>query len=257
MKVKILLAPLLIVSTIAILVWFVYPLYTNGVDGVSEKRLELSNERNKLSKMEGKNKLIEKLSADISSRKDYKDILYQFLPESIREEEIIDNLNFLATSEGLGVGHLSVLPPISKQTDASEVLPVADPSSGTDAVLPVVPEAPKSMEIPVELTVVGDYEKMRAIIAKIFALERFNRVESMEIKKPQLSEDIKSDNLELKMVLYFSLMKKFNKEVNADDPVFSLSQLDTELIDSITNKKNVDVLKLNIEKSGRPSPFTL
>ncbi|HHE45916.1 MAG TPA: hypothetical protein ENL05_01010, partial [Candidatus Moranbacteria bacterium] len=96
MKGKILIVPVIIVIIIALSVWLVYPAYSNGNNGVKEKYNQLRKEQEKLSNAQNKGANIQKLFGKLNSLSGQKDILYKFVPENAKEEEIIDNLNFLA-----------------------------------------------------------------------------------------------------------------------------------------------------------------
>jgi Tfp pilus assembly protein PilO len=108
MKLKLLLMPSIIALSIILLIWLVYPAYSNDTDGLKERYNQLGLEKEKLSDIENKSLNIAKLSSDLSALSEDREFIEKFLPENIKEEEIIDNLNFLANSSGLSVLDISV-----------------------------------------------------------------------------------------------------------------------------------------------------
>ena len=54
MKIKILLLPISIAVAIIVLIWFAYPMLTNGVDGVLEQRTALKAQQEKFSNLDNK-----------------------------------------------------------------------------------------------------------------------------------------------------------------------------------------------------------
>ena len=255
MKAKLLLAPLLIIVTIVLCIWLVYPAYTNGVDGFKEKRAVLAEEQQKLATISNKMDNASKLSSQLASDKESSDILFAFVPEQSKEEEIIDNLNFLANSEGLNIEQLSVGLPTTPV-----VAPAAAPAEvpATGAATPETPVAtppPAASEMTVSYSVTGSYSKIKDILSKVYGFERFDKVASLDIQSNSTTEKSSGDNLRANMALTFNFLKKSTAAVSVDDPVFSISSFDSKIIASIKERKQASILKLNVEQSGRANPF--
>lgn len=256
MKVKILLVPLFIVMSIALLVWLVYPAYSNGSDGFKDKWDALNNEKAKLADVQKKNETVTALYSQISSNKDKSDTLYRYIPEAIKEEEIIDNLNFMASNAGVTVASLSVAQPelnTNKNTTANmRGEELSDNSSAEDNTN----YTPKTQDFKVTYSVTGNYEQIKDLIGKLSSFERFDGMDSLSIKKPQSDANSKGDALQADMAINFNFLKKFNQtKLSVDDGIFALSSFNLKPITDIETKKNVDVLKLNIDNIGRSNPF--
>jgi len=256
MKVKLLPLPLLIVSCIAIMVWFVYPSYTNGVDGVKEQRQILATEKKKKTEAQEKAGNVSRMMAQLESNKTDQATVMNFVPENLKEEEIIDNLNFIASNEGLSVVELSVKPRIiMTQSDTVDVQgnPIVDANQIQSATV-------KPKEYDVDFSVVGNYEKIKNVFEKIYKLGRYNVVESLEIKKQETQEsqgkkNEPSDNLVANAHLKFNIVRKSDRVVNINDAVFSETGFNFEVAQMIKNKKNIEILKMSIDQSGRNNPF--
>lgn len=261
MKVKILLPPLIIVICIGLMVWLVYPAYTNGIDGWKERRDQLNTQKSNLADAQQKAENVSKMVAQLEGDKASKDTIATFVPDQLREEEIMDNLNFIASNEGLSVVKLSITPEsVIKQelnlVDASgnSVTDHANSSDNSGENTNI-----KSKNYDVALTVVGNYDKIKNTLDKIYRLKRYNSVKTLDISESKAQGSEKNtaptDNLEAEMVLTFSYLKKFNQAVNMNNSVFSQPNFDMKIAQDIRDKKSVDVLKMNIDQAGRNNPF--
>lgn len=262
MKVKILLPPLIIVICIGLMVWLVYPAYTNGIDGWKERRDQLNTQKSNLADAQQKAENVSKMVAQLEGDKASKDTIATFVPDQLREEEIMDNLNFIASNEGLSVVKLSIAPEsVIKQesnlVDASGNT-VTDPANAS--ANPSEENANiKSKNYDVSLSVIGNYDRIKNVLDKIYKLKRYNSIKTLEISESKAQGSEKNtaptDNLEAEMVLTFSYLKKFNQAVNMNNSVFSQSNFDMKIAQDIRDKKSVDVLKMNIDQAGRNNPF--
>jgi Tfp pilus assembly protein PilO len=262
MKVKILMVPLLIAIIVGLLIWLIYPLYSNGTDGVKEKYFQLKKEKQQIANIENKKQNAESLSSQLSSASE-KEILYNFVPENIKDEEIIDNLNFLASSKsGLSVLSLSVRQPeaesISENLSASgisadsNVLPIADPGQ----LLPTPMPQPRNVRA--NLKVIGSYVNIKNFLISLNSLKRYNGLSSLSIGAASENKEENSSNLlRAEMEINFNILEKvkFSQGFGINEELFSSDQLNLEIISAIKDKKNTDILKLNVETQGRVNPF--
>lgn len=258
MKVKILIAPLLIVSIIGLLVWLVYPAYSNGTDGVKEKRDEYNKEKETLDVISQKTANLGNLSAALTSdnNKPKQDLLFKFIPASLKEEDIINNLNYLAGNAGLSVTNISVTQPDKAAVPTSGLVDT------NGQPIPVSAGAP-SMAQPelfkVNFSVLGSYDKIKNVLGNIYTLERFNDVLSLAITRGDTSQvgtnQAGGDTLQASAVLEFALFKKSLAPADPLDPVFNNNNFNWGIIQNITDSKNTDVLNLSIDSSGRSNPF--
>ena len=254
MNVKILLTPLIIIVAITLAIWFVYPAYSNGVDGAKEKLEKLRNEESKFEGIQNKNKRVEKLFAELSSLGSDKDVLYQFIPEKNREEEIIDNLNYLASTSGVSISKFVIT---QSAANANIVKPVNlnDDSGGFTMSSPL----PQNIKVSVSLA--GSYENIRNFLDKIDKFERYADFSGLQISKNLANnaerESASLDILSVTASIDFNFLEKVKlSEFNADDPIFSEnSPLNLSAITDIKNKKTMDVLKLDVGQKGKTNPF--
>ena len=181
-----------------------------------------------------------------------KNILHEFIPESLKEEEIVDNLSFLASSKGASLLSLNIQE-IKKGLPVDDSVSI-DPETG----LPVLEILPKAREYDVILKMVGSYENIKAFIDSANKLARYNNFATVHIKKNISGEKdaILSNVLVADMELNFNTLEKAKlSEGTVNDPVFSSTRLNFGVVSKIKNRSNVDVLKLNVGQIGKTNPF--
>lgn len=263
MKIKILVAPALIVFAIWMIIWVLYPAYGD----LQNYRQKLSEAQTRLEDIKEKNEKVERLSRDLSQSAETQDILLRYVPSSQKEEEIVDNLNYLASREGLSVYRISVEDKKTNQSSAVATKTVAPPAPGTLSAsepssegVSVVSEvsrgaSPKDMEVKIGLT--GTYDKIRAFFNKLAALRRFNNVGSAKITEeidPEKEESF-AGILKVETSVAFNYLEKVTSVTNVNDEVFYRDTFDTSVIDGIKNNMSTGMVDLELGSKGRENPF--
>jgi Tfp pilus assembly protein PilO len=252
MKVKTLLTPLIIVIVVAVFIWLVYPAYSNGTSGVSENYAKLKSEQIKLAELRSKSENANGLSAQISSLQE-KNILYTFVPESMKEEEIINSLTNLASTSGLLLFEATVNQPAKESSDEliqnTGGLPLPD---GTVAL----PPAPKAQNLKTDIKLVGSYEKIKEFLGNLGKMGRSNDFEILAINNTSGGGTIDLNALSVVAAVDFNFLKKGKlNEFNITDPVFSNAKLETKIIEDIKSQKNAQNFQLNVDQKGKNNLF--
>ncbi|MDR3559522.1 MAG: hypothetical protein P4L62_01530 [Candidatus Pacebacteria bacterium] len=250
MKVKILLMPLTIVIAIALLIWYVYPAFSNGSDGMLDKYGQLKKENAQLTDLEGKSSNVDGLASQLDSNPGDKTTMMEFIPDQIEEEQVVDNLNYLASSNGLAVLNISISQP---------TIPTATtPDSSGDAAAPAdsSESAPVATDFSVKYSVFGTYDQVKGLLGKLNSFGRYNDVSSLDIEKQTSQQDSSAatDSLKADLVLNFNYFKPVALSSDTSQ-VFLSSKLDTSVIDQIKSSQNVPVLHLSVGQMGKSNPF--
>lgn len=221
-----------------------------------------------LEDIRGKNQKTEKLSRDLSQSAEAQEILLRYIPVTQKEEEIIDNINYLSSREGISMYEISVK---NKKTETVKTSVAetsgpfvsgaqgAVPSMGETSVQEVLPAlAPENIEV--KLGLAGTYDKIRSFSRKLSALRRFNSIDSMKIseeKETSGSEEKKSSAgiLRVETVVTFNYMKKIASVANVNDRIFYSDKFNTSVVDNIKDKMNVSLVDLELKPGGRENPF--
>jgi len=250
MKTKILLVPLIISIIIALSIWLVYPAYSNGNNGVKEKYEQLKKEQKNLSNIQNKSANAQKLSSQLSTLSD-KNVLYGFIPKSAKEEEIVDNLNFLASSAGLSIFNIDLS--YSKQNTLLNNSSQSNQTSDSESL-------PIAKTFKVKIKVAGSYEAIKQFIGSVNKLNRYNDVTILNIKKNMNNQE-ENVNTSVNMLLTdmettFDILPQAKlSDQNVNDPIFSSDKLDTKIISKIKDARNTKVFQLDIGQKGKTNPF--
>jgi hypothetical protein len=261
MKIKILLAPGLIVVIVVAIIWYVYPAY-DGVDGVRERGAKMAGQEALMAKLDGNISNAEKLGAELSANATQNAVVFDYIPKSKEEEKIIENLNLQATGSTLAVLEISVSE-LSDVAAAAEVStlsiapPITDPVTGA-----VVPEAPKLVpkKLKVKYSVVGDYANIKVLIGKIQKLKRFNKFLGLDIKTLMTEGQEVSNSLQANMMLEFNYLNEPKRLTDADlgNEIFSATEgFDKQIIGKIRESRNVEVNNVMPGQKRGNNPFII
>lgn len=258
MKIKVLLIPCIIIAIVAVFVGLVYPTYSNGEDGVSENYAKLKSEQTKLSELQNKNKNIVKLSSQLSSLPE-KNTLYSFIPEIIKEEDIVNSLINLASSSGVFLFETKINQPVKEKSIQKDL----EATFGEEQETSKTSSIPKTSNFKADIKVMGSYEKIKAFLTSIEKLNRNNNFEILKINRNKSQKEvsldeatINSNDLVVDASVEFNFLKK--STINKSDVgnlVFSSSELETKVIEDIKNQKNTNSFQLNVDQKGKGNLF--
>lgn len=263
MKLKVLLAPLLIVLDIVLAIWYVYPAVTDSVGGTGmiQKLAERKEKKTLIDQLAEKRSNVASLASYISSNRAYESVLFGYVPDSKAEDEIISGLNGIVLAGGSVIYGLSVEAKSSENDSSDQQLAVSDDGSLVDASLmpseQTVAVAPKPKFLDANLTFAGDYENMKSILASLYRLKRFNGISSMTVTPMKDEGGTPSGMLQTQLVADFAYYPKSKnmKDSDIDRAVFSGSSFDVSAIDDLIKVRTGDVIKASVDQSGKANPF--
>ena len=243
MKLKIFITPTLLLIIVILCIWLVYPAYSNGSNGLKEKNIQLKEEQAKLKSVQNKDSHVKKLANEISSSVENTDILYKFIPFDTKEEEIEDNLNYLASSSGLSVLSIGIVDNTKKGGDK---------------------DLKDDLLTSVNMNVSGNYKALKKFIGSINNLRRYNKIKKLTIKNKILQnrvDETKANEvgvvvLNARMNIDFvSLAKNKLTDKDVNNPIFSAETLSMDAITQIKGTKNTNILPITVEEKGRANLF--
>ncbi len=267
MKLKLLVVPSIIAAVIIMGIWLIYPAYYNGTDGLKDRYDQLGKEKTKLEAIQGRSVNVDTLSNQLDALSSDKDALYGFIPENIKEAEIIKTLSQMASDAGVLVYNVSLGKPAYDKTEAPQFDTMGATSldgnatdgsadAGTVGTLPV----PKNFETSVEIS--GNYFQIKEFLKKLNDFSRYNEVTSVLVVKNTTPENGQEDGAIPSDILRADLKMNFNilgKAVLSDgttsDAVFSNSTLDTKIISQIREQRVLNAIHPEIGQQGRENPF--
>lgn len=241
MKLKLLIAPLLVLLIIITAIWAVAPAYR----GLVAQKEELAAAKLKLAGIQEENAQAAKLRQDLAGNTEHKDLLLKYIPQTAQEETVIENLNALALGEGLAIFNLSMADN-SRKNSVPAVSATVNNSQGETA-----PAVLSADSISVSVGFAGPYEKIKSFIGKLAALKRGNNITSLKIAAAAET----AGSLQGDMVLKFSYFAGSNSAISANSSVFSKGSFDTAVIEQIKSRLNTEVVPVNIGETGKANPF--
>lgn len=265
MKIKILLAPAMIVITIALCIWVVYPAYMNDIDGVREKHRKLKEQMRLSDNLDNQIGNVSELSASLKANASQNTALFDYIPENKEEEKIIESLNSLAKDSGLSVLNISVFDLKGEETGLNNVAPAEPTGAILPGIVPNVPAQPLATtkitprKIKVDLAVFGDYGGIKILVEKIQKMNRFNKFSALEVKTLLKEDQSVSESLSAKMTLEFNYLKTLTglTDGDIDNPIFSIGIFNRQTIDEINKRKNIEVKDVLPGQKGTANPFLI
>lgn len=241
MKIKMLVAPIMIVASIAIVIWGVVPSFQL----YNESRKNLETERAKLSDLRLKNEKAGALASELNSNSETRKVIFDYIPSERRDDEILENLDSIARNSGVSVFNIN----IAKEVDKSN-LETADAAAASGTVS----KNPQPKEFRVDVGFSGSYENVKSYLSKIRELRRFNNIDSIKISK-QESDDASNNILKVLMSLSFNYLKESDSAVDADNGVFTKGKFDLEIVELIKNKNKTQLIQVQSGPVGKSNPF--
>ena len=249
MKMKILVIPFIVTIAVVFFIWLIYPAFSNGTDGIKENYANLKKEQEKLNELRDKNQNIENLSNQIATLPQ-KDILYFFIPEEAKEEEVVNGLNRLASESGLLLFDATVKQPEKNNTNVASL---DSDLNGEEGEI-----KPQLKNFSTEIKLAGNYESIRKFLNSLGVFFRSNEVDSLEIGENASKGEAAAGSGALvanaSINFNFLSQSKLN-ESSVSNGVFSSSQLETKIIDNIKSQRTANNFQLNVDQKGRSNLF--
>lgn len=266
MKIKFIIAPALIVFIIIMLIWYIYPAYTNGVDGVAQKFQKLTRQKELNDKLDKNTNNMKSLIADMETNSSQDAIIFNYIPEDREEEKIIENLNSLAQDSSLSVIKISLsekkdatLLPGSVSADQLSADPLVVPTTPNASAVPINPVTPKAKpnKLEVELIVVGDYGNIKNLLGKIQKLKRFNQLSLLEIEELAIESGEGNGSLQANITLEFDYLGRLKKMASGDvdNEVFSRGTFNRAVAEKIKDNLSIELNNVSLDQRGKSNPF--
>lgn len=268
MKLKSLLSPAIILLAIYWFIWVIIPIYTNP-DGVGAMRDSLNTAKKNLDNINQKKENSANLLNELNYNPEQQSVVFQYLPDTKKDEDIIETLNTLSAANSLLMSDTAI-EDIKNDTGNTAITAgnvYADVARGNNGIVDnnktatdIVLTESIARKFVVKVEVIGRYEKIRQFIASLATLKRHNKVVAVSIaKKIAVNEEVDSDaeSSRATVSIEFDYLPKITSIANVDNEIFLSEKFDMSIIGDITNKTSTDISKINIGSAGRVNPFSL
>lgn len=273
MRVKILVFPLVLGSVIAIFIAYVWPQW----ESLNRARLNLKESEETLRIIQEKKNNIENLKNSLNQNASKEDLVLSYLPVTRGEEEVINGINYLATSAAVSLVSLS-LEKTQEELAPDAMVPLAggpgeSASSGSpifnqsssDAALASQSVEPRFQKIKAKIGVTGTYENIKAFLEQLYKMEMFNDVSSLSIstakqesaqeESAQARSPAVSGILSASLEVDFGYMSQYQVSRNYISPIFSTAAFDFGACDKLSGLISKKIPALEVGGQGRANPF--
>ncbi len=263
MRIKILIFPVALAVTIAIVIAYVWPEIGNvkkAKEGLAESQAAFQNIKEKRGN-------IEKLKIALEQNKDKEAFVLSYLPAQNQEEEIINKLNQLAADSGVALVALSpekeqasvAIPENTNEELSSKDILFSSSGEGTPAA---GQQGPALRATKMEISVSGNYAAVKTFLEQVYKMEIFNNIISFSIAKEaekgsQAGEEKTQnpDTLSAEAKIGFGYMSGTRLTGNYSAPIFSRSSFDFTPYDKLIQLVTKKIPALDVGSQGRDNPF--
>ena len=238
-----LLFPAALAISIILFVWFIGPEFSV----IKDKTSELNSEEKSLQEIMDTKQNLNSLEANLIGNADREGIVLDYLPSVRKEEEIINTLDYLATSSGISLLNLAVT--CAKTANVSSVSIAASQAGNSEEALKAKMAAKK---IEAKLNLVGSYEGIKSFLGQVYKVEKANNICFASI-----SRQPESDSLLTEVNIDFSYLPQIR--LSADDgladPVFSQKEFNFAVVDDLMNLISGKIPEIEVGSAGKANPF--
>lgn len=251
--------PLIVTLLIVSFIWMIFP----AAMGLRGKMQDLQTARARLAEASEKVNKAAALKQELLSSAKEQSILVKYLPMIKQEEEIINSLNLIAQETGVAISELSVITPRVPLAPSGE-----RPTNAIMTNVDYVNENADGSQLPVEvlepvvlsnletkLSLVGNYEKIKNVIAKINGLERSNQITDLKISEILNTEKVVTDSLQADIAMNFNYLKKITA-ADVNSTILQSGKFNMlPVIEQIKNNAKTSSAEIAIPPVGKANPF--
>ena len=216
-----------------------------------------------------KREAITALNSQLDANKDQVDWVMQFLPQNKNEENIVNEINYIAVSSNVALYTFSFQAPVVDEVvkkDKEEVVPsnlvttgnvqnvvsnINEQGLGTVALVPMEYSG-------VKIGVVGDYASIRTFLQNLKNINLYNIVHDVNIQLAKYKDEAKKDSVDLlaEMNVNFGYLSSTTIQNNYNAAIFEKTGYDFENVKTLKARNGANVPKIEIGGGiGKENPF--
>jgi hypothetical protein len=258
MRLKILITPLIILIAVIATVMVLLPMAFE----IRDKFLGLKDAENKLTEVSEKIEKSDLLKQELLANAQKQNVLLKYLPMEKQEEDVINNLNAVASSAGVAITEMAILP---EKATGTEKAGKTTKTNLTNEEVESVNQKQAEGEIRSEkgilnvvnakFSVIGSYDNLKDVLGKIMQMQRANQITSVKVFHPTAQEKNPSNNLQATIELSFNYLKKVTL-ANVSSRILESGKFDMlPVIDQIENNLKTEFAEINLGSAGKSNPF--
>jgi len=225
----------MLLISVAIFFGYVWP----EINDARQMNSDYLDQSKQLSDMNDKQKAINDVADQIKQDPTTTQAITDYLPPKKSEEQVINNVNFIATSSSVNLVNLSI----------SDVAADATAASDPSAAQPQVDQSNPVSFTEATISAVGSYDNLGIFLSGLQHSGMYNQVKSVTIK----FDDTDPQSLDANVVMDFGYMPpvKFSPQMLGK----LSSSLDSDSVSSLQKYVSNKAQNIDIGSTGKSNPF--
>ena len=257
MRLKVLIVPFFIVMILILSIGYIKP----DFDTIQIKKAEKASKELKVTNIDTVTNNISSLNSALDTQLETEKFAYQYLPEVLDQEQVIDAFNFLANQSGLAITKMDLDRPIEvlapEPVIAAPAPSILSPAGSAVEEVPIVPAAPAVAKVFIlKGSVAGQYENIKTFFNQVSHIERFQKIRlfSIEAEETNAADDT-TGNLIGTFEAEFGYVPPKPLASALGMPIFLQSKFDVSNVDTLLTQLTSSIPALEKGETGRPNPF--
>ena len=272
MKLKFLMMPAVIIISIILIIWFIWPTWfdDSSSDSIVSIKKEINVTQNEINKIKQKKTNIASLDQSLQDNSEDKDLITKYYPTTHREEDIMNKINHIAFSSGVYIDDLSV--EYGKKTEKEKinkileipknVVKISTVKSKTIASNKIIPQGPGLVSF--QLKIYGNYDQIKKFLNALYPIGLLSNIQSFGIEKEDNKEEGGDDNAEDtstlltgKITVNFGYLKQRSSEIAnlLEAPLFATNSFNFANIDEYKSLLLEKYPNSEVGETGESNPF--
>lgn len=216
-----------------------------------------------------KREAITALNTQLDTNKEQVEWVMKFLPQNKNEEDIINEINYIAVGSNVALYTFSFQEPVSDAVakNKEEIVPSNLVTTGnvqnvaTSINAQEIVSSPGSLPIKysgVRIGIVGDYASIKNFLQNLKNIDLYNIVHDVNIQLAKYKDEGKKDSADLlaEMNVNFGYLSPTTIQNNYSAAIFGKTSYDFENIKTLKARSGADVPKIEIGGGiGKENPF--
>lgn len=252
MKLKILFAPFVIVLSVMLLIWFVWPAFQN----LGKDREDLKVKQDALETIKAKKENILKMKSTLEQNSDKENFVLSYLPNRKKEEKAINSINFLAASSQVSLININIETPKEKVQEEVIQTPETSFAAATSGGTGDAQTAPLKKQIKyftARINISGGYENIVQFTNRLNKMEFLNKIEQIKIERKDVEE---GQVIAAEILADFGYLSPITVGSDFSSPIFTQT-INLDLVDGIIKSMMEKAPILEEGVKGRSNPFSI
>lgn len=273
MRLKFLFFPIMLIISVSIFIGYIWPEISH-VRSINEEKM--ANEKI-LEQIKEKQRDIESVGQRIASDNSGQALVRRYLPVGKTEEQIISNINYLATDAGVSLVDISLSDSMQHASAGEKNANVASAIASninaikTGELSSIESENKSTLKdengmrfLEAKISISGDYQKAKLFLDQVQHVSLYNEIKSLTIAGPRKVADAAVDvatpiddgSVSMEVILEFGYMKFFslsNQRVSKFKPELDIETM--EALKSYISTRSASGGIDNEGSKGKANPF--